>query len=707
MRYILALLTLMLMTFTSTIDVYAQNGPNAEFVEGVVLVKFKPGAAKNKKKEAVDSVQGNTEKEYTIVPGLQKLSTNLDVEKAVEILSKNPNVEFAEPDFIVSIVDGSQTIPNDTQFNLLWGMHDVGDSSPDNDINGPEAWSHYVGDPNLIMANIDTGVDINHEDLVGNIWFNPGETGSGRETDGIDNDGNGYIDDWRGWDFRNNDNNPADGHGHGTHTAGTTCAVGNNDLGVTGVVWNCKIMALKFLSDGGSGSTSDAVEALQYATSFGVKVSNNSWGGSVFSTSLSNAITASQSVGHIFVAAAGNNNRDTDSIPHYPSSYTHYNVISVASITDSGARSSFSNWGHTSVDLGAPGSSIRSTLPGNTYSSGSGTSMATPHVTGVVALVYGLNPGASYTDIIDQIYRNVRPLASMNGITVTDGIADAHCAVIDCNGGGPTPTPPPPTPTPTPVPPTPTPTPAPDPTPTPTPAPPTPTPTPAPDPTPTPTPAPPTPTPTPALFTDYSVDTQQIIDGQIFSGSLADTFTDNDIDEVLRENTDGGKPSNRISSLEKRFTINQNCDDNTLTINTFYDLDEADDVGTDDFIFEYDNGSGWTEMFRIDTSDTSEQSYTYNNLPTPLTIRVIDSNGQTGNNGRDRVAIDYISLRCFNDGTPPPPNPTPTPTTAPTPTPTPDPNQCIPTHSNEKGPRCSDGIDNDCDTFIDGDDPDC
>ena len=112
-------------------------------------------------------------------------------------------------------------------------------------------------------------------------------------------------------------------------------------------------------------------------------------------------------------------------------------------------------------------------------------------------------------------------------------------------------------------------------------------------------------------------------------------------------------------------------------------------------------------MFRIDTSDTSEQSYTYNNLPTPLTIRVIDSNGQTGNNGRDRVAIDYISLRCFNDGTPPPPNPTPTPTTAPTPTPTPDPNQCIPTHSNEKGPRCSDGIDNDCDTFIDGDDPDC
>jgi len=352
-------------------------------------------------------------------------------------------VEYAEPDFIVTLDDPNQTFPNDTYFGSLWGEHQANDV----DINGPEAWDHYIGDPNFIVANIDTGVDINHVDLVGNIWFNPGESGGGKETDGIDNDSNGYIDDWRGWDFRNNDNNPADGHGHGTHTSGTTCASGNNSTGVTGVVWNCKIMALKFLSDAGSGSTSDAVEALQYAASFSVKVSNNSWGGGGFSQSLYNAINASKSVGHIFVAAAGNSNVNTDSLPHYPSSFNLDNIISVASITSSGSRSSFSNYGATSVDLGAPGSSIRSTLPGNSYASWSGTSMATPHVTSVVALVYGLNIGESYLNIIDQIYRNVKPLASMNGITVTDEIVDAECAVLDCDGGSPTPTP---TPTPDP-----------------------------------------------------------------------------------------------------------------------------------------------------------------------------------------------------------------------------------------------------------------
>ncbi len=287
----------------------------------------------------------------------------------------------------------------------------------------------------------------------------------------------------------------------------------------------------------------------------------------------------------------------------------------------------------------------------------------------------------------------------------------------------PTPTPVPPTPTPTPVPPTPTPTPiptatptpvpptptpTPEPTATPTPVPPTPTPTPTPLPTATPTPVPPTPTPTPAPFTDHSADSQQIIDGQIFSGDISSTFSDDNIDEVLRENTNGGKPSNRVSALEKQWTINQSCALNELTVHASYDLNENDDIGSDDFIFEYDNGSGWTEMFRITSADNTETVFTAMSLPAPLTFRVIDSNRQTGNNGRDRVAIDYISLRCFEDGTPlPTPTPTPTPGPDPTPTPTPDPNQCVPTHSKEKGPRCSDGLDNDCDSLIDGADPDC
>ncbi len=432
MRYILVLFTLMIMTFTSTIDVNAQNGSQADYVEGVVAVKFKPGSASNKKSEAVNSVNGNTEKEYTIVPGLQKITTNLDVQKAIDILSKNPNVEYAEPDFIVSLVHSGTTFPNDPQFNTyLWGM----DNSNDADINGPEAWNHYTGDPNFIVANIDTGVDINHEDLVGNIWFNPGETGGGKESNGIDDDNNGYIDDWRGWDFRNNDNNPADGHGHGTHTAGTTCAKGNNNTGVTGVVWNCKTMALKFLSDGGSGSSLDAVEAIQYAASFGVKVSNNSWGGGGYSESLYNAIANS---GSVFVAAAGNSNSNTDSSPLYPSSYNLDNIIAVASITSSGAKSSFSSYGPTTVDLGAPGSSIRSTLPTNLdsdgYASWSGTSMATPHVAGGVALVWGQNPGLNPIQAKNCILDNVKPWSSMANITLTEGILDAHSAVVNCSG---------------------------------------------------------------------------------------------------------------------------------------------------------------------------------------------------------------------------------------------------------------------------------
>jgi subtilisin family serine protease len=671
MKYLLAIITLTLIAFTWSLDVSAQNGPPADFVDGVVLVKFKPGAAKNKKKEAVDSVSGNTEEEYNIVPGLQKITTNLGVEEAIEILSKNPNVEFAEPDFIVSI-NGS-TFPNDTYFPNLYGMHDI-DTIPDNDIDGPEVWNIFTGDTDQLIAVIDTGVDYNHPDLNDNMWVNPGESGGGKETNGIDDDGNGYIDDVHGINsiYAKSDpraGDPLDDHDHGTHVSGTICGEGNNGIGVTGVNWQCNIMALKFLSSSGSGSTSNAVECLEYALARGAKISSNSWGGGGFSSSLSSALTTARNAGHIFVAAAGN---------------------TVASTTDSGNKSSFSSYGVTSVDVGAPGSSILSTVkcdPNCGYAYFSGTSMATPHVAGVVGLVYALNPGLTHQAIINRIFNNVKlpsNPSALAGITVTGGIVDAECAVLDCDAGGPTPTPPPPTPTPTP------------------------TPTPPP-PTPTPTPPPPTPTPTPDPYTDYSVDNQDIIDGQIFSGSLSSTYTDDDIDEVLRENTNGGKPDNRVSVLEKHWTINETCPSNQLIVHALYDFNDPDLVGFDNFIFQYqETGGGWTNMFIIEPTETTEQQEIVNDVPTPLTIRVIDSDGQVGNNGRDRVAVDYISLRCYNDGTlPPSPSPSPTPSTSPSPTPTPDPDDCVPTHPKEKGPRCSDGINNDCDEFTDGDDPDC
>jgi subtilisin family serine protease len=205
-----------------------------------------------------------------------------------------------------------------------------------------------------------------------------------------------------------------------------------------------RLVGLKFLNRSGSGSTSDAILALQYAHQKGIRVSNNSWGGGGYSQALYNAIDATTSVGHLFVAAAGNSGVNTDVSPHYPSSYDLDNVIAVASITSADARSSFSNYGLTSVDLGAPGSSIYSTLPGDKYGTYSGTSMATPHVSGAVALVMSLHPDWGYGELRDAILETARPIPALGGITVTGGTLDV-AAAVEFSPDAPPPAPDPPT----------------------------------------------------------------------------------------------------------------------------------------------------------------------------------------------------------------------------------------------------------------------
>ncbi len=394
--------------------------PGIDFVPGSVLVRFKPGASENLKAQAGVKINALKRRQFTIVEGLEQLNfSQFTVEEAIALLEKLPFVEYAEPDFVITL---NNTIPNDSGFSNLWGLN----QSSDIDIDAPEAWDLFTGDPSFVVAIIDTGIDINHPDLASNIWTNPGEI----PNNGLDDDLNGFVDDVHGWDFANNDNNPYDGHGHGTHVAGTVCSVGNNVIGTVGVVWGCKLMPLKFISDSGDGTASDAVRAIEYATNMGIKVSNNSWGDDNFSQSIYDAINNSKSVGHIFVAAAGNENINTDFAPqHYPSSFNLDNIISVAAIDINGNRASFSNWGVSSVDLGAPGVNIYSTLPNNSYEKGSGTSMATPHVTGVVALVYALRPNWSYTEVRTQIFGNVLPLGSMSGITATGGIVNAFKAI--------------------------------------------------------------------------------------------------------------------------------------------------------------------------------------------------------------------------------------------------------------------------------------
>ena len=332
-------------------------------------------------------------------------------------------LEYAEPDYVV----GKNLLPDDGSFSSLWGMHNTGQNggTVDVDIDAPEAWDLSTGGASVIVGVIDTGIDYTHPDLAANIWTNPGEIPG----NGIDDDGNGYIDDVNGWDWAYDDSNPMDVDGHGTHVAGTIGAVGNNGAGVAGVCWNVKMVALKFLDDNGSGAISDAVEAVAYATSIGVDLTNNSWGGGGYSQALKGVIDAADAEGILFVAAAGNDSSDNDAFESYPSGYDSANILSVASVDRFGDMSWFSNYGAVTVDLGAPGSDIYSTVPGGGFDSYSGTSMASPHVAGVCALVKAHRPSLTHEQIRDLVLGTAQPLASLDGTTGTGGLLNAREAL--------------------------------------------------------------------------------------------------------------------------------------------------------------------------------------------------------------------------------------------------------------------------------------
>lgn len=405
--------------------------PELAFDPTSILVKFREGTSGATRADIRALVLGESLREFSLVPGLEQVRVLGDVETTLAILNGLPSVEYAEPDYVVRTC----VTPNDTYKNRLWGMDNRGQNvngDPgvvDADIDAYEAWDSFRGTGNFVIAVIDTGVQGAHADLAGNRWVNSGEIAG----NGVDDDGNGYIDDVNGYDFFDNDANPADSNGHGTHCAGTIGAVGNNGVGVMGVNWYCKIMALRFIGPGG-GFTSDAIEAVGYAANKGVKVSSNSWGGGGYSASLETAINNAKSVGHIFVCAAGNGGSDgvgdnNDSSPFYPSSYGVDNLISVAATTNDDTRAGFSNYGLTSVDIGAPGVDVYSTYSGGTYKYLSGTSMATPHVAGVVAMVYQVYPAFTYQQARARVFSTARPIAALSGRVVTGGVANLQAAI--------------------------------------------------------------------------------------------------------------------------------------------------------------------------------------------------------------------------------------------------------------------------------------
>ena len=414
---VVALVSALFFVMSLATIVYAED---AAFVPGEILVGVKEGIAQ----DAIQAINAQSGAEiiyqFKLINVYQlRLPPGMGVPMAIDFYSQQPEVEYAEPNYIVY----ADATPNDPMFGSLWGLHNTGQTggTPDADIDAPEAWDITTGSEEIVVASIDTGVDYNHEDLKDNMWMNPGEIPS----NGVDDDGNGFVDDVYGWDFVNNDNNPMDDYGHGTHTSGTIGAVGDNQIGVVGVCWNVKIMALKFLNAQGSGYTSDAIKCLEYATMMDARLSNNSWGGGGASQSLAIAIWK----GPLFIAAAGNDNQNTDVNPHYPSSYKLPNIISVAATDHNDNRAWFSNYGLKSVDLGAPGVSILSTLWPNTYGYGDGTSMAAPHVAGVAALVMGMAPNLPDLLVKWLILRSVDPIPDLAGKVKTGGRLNAANAL--------------------------------------------------------------------------------------------------------------------------------------------------------------------------------------------------------------------------------------------------------------------------------------
>ncbi len=438
------ILTMFILFLSGIVNIsFAQN---QEYAENRLLIKFKAGVDITESELIKTTINARTVRKFNLIKAELWEFSGSSVDKVIADFKDYPAIEVIEPDYIIRLdddgsgqgqfLDGkgepSGNIPDDQYFGDLWGMHNTGQTggTADADIDAPEAWDIETGN-NVIVGIIDTGIDWEHDDLKDNMWTNPGEIPNNH----YDDDGNGYVDDFYGYDFVNHDSEPMDDYGHGTHVAGTIAAKGFNEIGVVGVMWNARLMALKFIRDDGYGPTSAAIEAIEYAINMGVQITNNSWGDDTFNQLLYEVIVLAGAHGQLFVASAGNNWQNTDVDPYYPASYDLSNIISVAATNYDDGKWSLSNYGASSVDLGAPGVSIKSCIPDNSYDYKSGTSMAAPHVSGTAGLLVSANPGISMADVKARIMNSVDIIPSMQNITVSDGRLNAKEALIDNSSG--------------------------------------------------------------------------------------------------------------------------------------------------------------------------------------------------------------------------------------------------------------------------------
>lgn len=390
-----------------------------------IIVKFKSEVARSPLRAALHADMGSRPlRSFNLLPAdVVELPVGESVADMIAAYEAHPAVEYAEPNFVYELA----ALSNDPGFTNLWGLLNTGQSggTPGADISATGAWAMTTGSTNVIVAVIDTGIDYNHPDLAANMWVNPNPTfgdvhgarflsGNGIPTSG----------------------DPLDDHGHGTHVAGTIGAVGNNGVGVAGVNWSVKLMALKiFNSAGGGSSAADIVAAIEYGIDKGAHLSNNSWGGFGYSQVIKDVVDAAGAANQLFVAAVGNDGINIDTNVFYPAGYDSPNVISVASSTHDDLRASNSNHGANKVHLAAPGATIYSTMRNNAYGNMSGTSMAAPHVAGVAALLLARHPDAPYADVKRWILDSVDVLPAWSTLVSTSGRLNAEAALLDAQFG--------------------------------------------------------------------------------------------------------------------------------------------------------------------------------------------------------------------------------------------------------------------------------
>lgn len=415
-----------------TLAVVGQIPLPAKVSDGFI-VKFASDVSRASQVHTLNSAGAKVVERFALLPQLAfvKAVSGQRPADSMRLLQASPGVVYVEPDYLIRIA----RTPNDARFNEQYGLNNNGQNggAVDADIDATDAWDITTGN-RVAVAVIDTGVDYNHEDLANNIWNNPNEIAD----NGIDDDNNGFIDDVRGWDFANNDNDPMDDHGHGTHVSGIIAAQGDNGIGVAGVNWSARILPLKFIDRNGVGSTSNAIRAINYAVSLGVRLSNSSWGGGGYSQALFDTVQAAGKAGHLMIAAAGNDGQNSDdpaNVPSYPAAYDLNNVIAVAATDNQDKLPVFSNWGVVSTDLAAPGVRIFSTMPKNLYVALDGTSMAAPFVTGAAALLLAKQGDLQIEQIRAAILSNVDTVPALSGMVSTGGRLNTFRALNSISGG--------------------------------------------------------------------------------------------------------------------------------------------------------------------------------------------------------------------------------------------------------------------------------